>query len=392
MALRSFKLKDFKAQLGTLKLADFTPPPRKVVLLPDTQFFVRSVAVADSALPEEVATQVELALEGLSPFPLTQMAYAYYWTPGSPQALVYAAYKKRFTADQTDDWQDAEVVLPTFVTLLNAQVQPSTTFVLTTDTTVTAISWGESGDVPAAVIARPFPPEATDADRAAVREELLRNFDSTRAIDLAGVPTLESETTDGEYLFTCGSVSSMFQREQLDRLDVRDKDALIAIREGRKRDLVMWRAFIGCGVAIALCLVLEFGLVGLKLWENSRRRTVDRQTPLVEKIRNENLVASRIEELSTKRLRPFLMIGKAGAKRPDQDTILFKLAQTDDSDKETIHINATTTSLPALDTFRDALSSLGTVRVSPGQTGGGVTPFRVSIKFRPEVLDPPPGR
>jgi hypothetical protein len=383
----SFKLKDLKLQLATLRLADFTPPPRKVVLLPDTQFFVRSVAIAEGAQPGEVATQVELALEGLAPFALSQMAFAYYWTPGSQQALVYAAYRKRFTVEQTDDWQDAEAVLPAFAVLLNAQVQPFTTLILATETTITAINWGASGDVPTAVVSRPFPPEATDADRAIVREELLRNFDAGRAIDLPALPVLAAETDNGEYTFTSGPVSSTFTREQLDVLDVRDKDALVAIREARKRDVIMWRAFVGCALAVAACLAMEVGLVGLKFWDRSRAHKIERQAPAVELIRNGNTFATRIEELSTKRLRPFLMIQLAASKKTP--SIVFKLAQTDDKDRDTLHIDASTTSLNDLDAFRAALSDISTPIVEPGRTEGDVTTFRVTVKFRPELLNPP---
>jgi hypothetical protein len=49
------------------------PAPKKVVLLPDHAFFVRMVPLAGGATAADVRAQVELALEGLSPFPVSHL-------------------------------------------------------------------------------------------------------------------------------------------------------------------------------------------------------------------------------------------------------------------------------------------------------------------------------
>src|SRR3954467_7049207 len=87
------------------------PPPPKVALLPDALFFTRLVPIAAGASPVEVTAQVELALEAVSPFPLAQLYYGWFWKPGLEKAFVYAAYRRRFTTDQTAAWADAELVL-----------------------------------------------------------------------------------------------------------------------------------------------------------------------------------------------------------------------------------------------------------------------------------------
>src|SRR5271165_7255472 len=87
------------------------PPPPRVVLLSDALFFTHVVAVADDASaggPAGVAEQAELSLEALSPFLLNQLYYGYYWVPGSAKALVFAAYRRRFTVEQTAVWLGAE--------------------------------------------------------------------------------------------------------------------------------------------------------------------------------------------------------------------------------------------------------------------------------------------
>ena len=90
----------------------FTPPPRQAAVLPDGRFFARVIDVAPDATAADVAAQVELALETLAPFPLPQLFHGHLWKAGIPRALVYAAYRKRFLADESDGWSSAEVVLP----------------------------------------------------------------------------------------------------------------------------------------------------------------------------------------------------------------------------------------------------------------------------------------
>ncbi|HEY9155163.1 MAG TPA: hypothetical protein VIM69_08535, partial [Opitutaceae bacterium] len=122
----------------SLNRLSFKAPPPRVVLLPDHLFFVRSVPVTEGAAEADVSAQIELALEGLAPFPLAQMFYGYRWTPGSKHALVYASYRKRFSNEETDTWEDADVVLPHFAALLGAKVDSSTTLVNANGETLTA--------------------------------------------------------------------------------------------------------------------------------------------------------------------------------------------------------------------------------------------------------------
>ena len=63
------------------------PPPPRVVILPDAVFFSRSIEVPPAATEAEVVSQVGLALEALSPFPLAHLYYGYYRPPGAGRAL-----------------------------------------------------------------------------------------------------------------------------------------------------------------------------------------------------------------------------------------------------------------------------------------------------------------
>src|SRR5580692_2246962 len=99
-------------------------PAPDVVLLPDALFFVRAISVADGTPPADLVAQAELALEALAPFPLAQLYYGFYHPPGIPLALLYVAYRKRFTTEQTAAWAGADLVVPSFVALLGGEENP----------------------------------------------------------------------------------------------------------------------------------------------------------------------------------------------------------------------------------------------------------------------------
>ncbi|HYD85749.1 MAG TPA: hypothetical protein VEA63_16895, partial [Opitutus sp.] len=231
------------------------PPPPKVVLLPDAMFFTRAVPIAAGSSPASAAGQVELALETLSPFPPPQLYHGFYWEPGAERALVFAAYRRRFAADQTADWENAELVIPAFASLLGGDVQSDTTVIVPSEEGLTAIVW-ENGPVPAKVVFRPLAADASDEDRARARDELLGATPRNRSIVLTASPNVETSRREREIAFRAEAFSSRLSAERAGAMDVRDKDALAALRNARRRDLVMWRAFLAC---VAALIILGLG-------------------------------------------------------------------------------------------------------------------------------------
>ena len=62
--------------------------PDELVLAPSDRFFVCTVPIAGDA---NVAAQVELALEEISPFPLAQLYYGHLLAPDRSRALAFAS-------------------------------------------------------------------------------------------------------------------------------------------------------------------------------------------------------------------------------------------------------------------------------------------------------------
>lgn len=373
----------------SVKRFSLKAPPPRVVLVPDGLFFVRSVPIGEAADADSVASQVDLALEALAPFPLAQLYYGHFWAPGARSAVVYAAYRKRFTAEQTEAWSNAEIVLPAFATLLTAPVQAATTVVLTLEDGITAIHWAEPNEVPTAIVSRSWTQDTSAAEKLRARDEILRSLGGTRSvIDLDSLPVIEGNTGGTEFTFRAGSLGAVFTREQLDSMDVRDKADLLGRRRARMRDLYLWRGFLACVAGVALAALLEVGVVGGRVWLRSRHALVEKQAPVVSDIMRANTLAARIQELSTNRLRPIEMIELISAKRPP--SLLF--VQTTTAGLYTLDIRAQTSNPGEVAVFQAAVRQMPEIQKfdAPAQdqrtTNEGVSTFRLLITFKPDAF------
>ena len=373
--------------LSSPKRFSFAVPPPKVVLLPDALFFVRAVPIGEAATPAEVATQVELAIESLAPFPLSQLFYGHFFRPGAKHALAYAVYRKRLTQEQIDAWADAELVMPTFAALLASHVERPTALFMTTAEGLTAVHWTDPNDVPNSIIAYAWTPETGEGERELVRYEVSRALEGARTVvNIEGAPEITGEGDDDRFVFRAASIgTSAFTREQIDALDVRDKDDLQARRHARSRDLILWRAFAISAAGIALALTLEFAVGAGKLWQRGRVQTVEAQAPIVARIQTAQNLAERIDELSTKRLQPFEMISAISQQKPASVVFLSTTAK----DLYTLEVEAQTNVSADLITYRDMLMGLPTcekVEIQDQRTRDGTATFRLLVTFKPEAF------
>ncbi len=367
-----------------------SPPAPKVALLPDGLFFVRAVDVPADVAPGEVGLQVELALETLAPFPLAQLYYGYFWTPGSARALVFAAYRRRFTSDQVAAWEGAELVIPAFAALVGGAAAPATTVLLASAEGLTALHW-DAGPVPAQVLFSPLSPEAPEEERARARDELLRRLPSREIIDLVAPPVAESAATDRELVFRCGEFVSRLPREAASALDMRDKEELLLLRRGRGRALWLWRALLGCFIAAGAMALGEVLLLAGGLWQTTRLAQLHAQAPGVEQIITAQSLAHRINELSTKRLLPLEMlttlVGSHNEIKPP--SVVFTRMYT--SGELGLTIEAQTSNPGDINVYQNALSALpavGSVVVKNPRQQNNVTIFTLIVTFKPGVLQP----
>lgn len=371
------------------------PPPPKVAFLPDALFFTRPVAVAAGATPAEAAVQVELALEGISPFPLAQLYYGWFWRPGSEHALVFAAYRRRFTSEQTAAWAGVDLVLPAFAAVLGAAVEPATTVILAAPEGFTAVHW-ESGPVPAKILGRPVEPEASDEERARAREELVRAVGGSKVIiDLAAAPAAEPALSDREVAFRSGDFRSVAPATVAAALDVRDKDELAALRASRRRDVLLWRVATGCAAALVLLAAGEVARWGGLQWQKVRLTKLAAQRPRVEAIMASNALATRIEDLATKRLLPLemltIVLGGADSSLLPPGMMFTSVKAGSASGLYTLIIDAQTSNAGQVSVYQTALEKLPAcekVDVQLRNTRGELTTFTLTVTFKPEAVRP----
>ncbi|OIQ97104.1 hypothetical protein GALL_209290 [mine drainage metagenome] len=359
----------------------------QVVLLPDLFFFARSVPIEtgpDAAKPQE---QVELALEGLSPFPVAQLYHGALRCGSGASSLVFAAYRRRFPQEQVDQWAGADLVVPTFCALLGMSVEPSTTCVYCSDDSCTAVVW-DSAAMPSRVLVRPLPDEATPEQRAEVRDALLREIGGTvHLLELPEPPTPAPSGDEDAYAFSAGDRTLSLPKTLAAGCDVRPREDLDRHRRGQRRDLVLWRVLMGAAIALVVLAAGEIALAVGWGFERTRRQKSDVQRPIVERIANAQALAFRIDELSTKRLLPFEMLDAIGTVRPK--TIQFTKCTT--SGHDVMRIEAQTATPGDVAGFQSALSrlpSVGHVEIGDMSSRDRLTRFTLMVTFKADVLKP----
>lgn len=361
------------------------PPAPSVALLPDSHFFVRTVQVEEGADAVAVASQVELALETMSPFPVAQLYHGHFWVPGAGQVLVFAAYRRRFMVEETDAWRGVEWVSPTFATVLGLDFAPATTVIVPGSDSLTAVSWDKS-PVPRLVLVRALPPEADAETRQLLRDELVREVGGTvRLIELPAQPEAVRSPDENRYAFRSGDVELTLQREACLNLDVRPKDELAQLRRAKQRDLLLWRIFMGTAAAVGLLLLGEGAIFGGAFWQKSRMSLFNSQRPVVEKIMTAQALSNRIDELSTKRLLPFEMISVLNQKRPK----VIQFLRTTTVGLFGMEIDARTANATEVSAYKAALAenaAIESVEVKEERSRDQLTTFTLVVKFKPEAM------
>jgi hypothetical protein len=369
------------------------PPPPKVALLPSGLFFTRVISLAPGT-PPEVAAQVELAVEGLSPFPLTQLYYGSVVAPDGGKAFVFAAYRRRFTAEQVMQWDGAEAVLPAFAVTFGAKLDAGAAILIWESETVTGVL-GSGAGIPERVASRLVPAEAGQEEKSQIRAELLTTLGTTAVLhELNTLPVPQAGKADRELVFEVGEFSSRLAPAVTSAADVRDRGELAVLRSARQRDRILWRTILGMAAVLGLLGVGEFALVGGRAWQGVRIARFNAQKPVVEKIMTAQDLANRIEDLATKQLLPLEMLTElvgVNLERKPSD-IQFTRVQTDKSrGLYTVVIDAQTTNAPQMSVYQAALEKLPSkekVEFLPQPSRGQFATFRIIFTFKPGALKP----
>lgn len=357
-------------------------PLRRIVLLPDHLFFARVVPTSQDAAVAR--SEAEIAIEALSPFPLAQLYYGYFHVPGSARAVVYAAYRRRFTTERAEEWREADLVLPNFAAVFGDSQASAGTWLVHGEGSIVAVRW-DGQPVPADVLIRPVPSED---QRPSVRDSLLLELPVGERIREATEPLIADESSSGPaFTFRANESEFVLSAEQAAEIDVRDKAELQKLRRAQARDRALWRTFLVCVAAIGIALAGELTLAAARVWQGARQTKVFAQRPVVASIMTAQSLTRRIDELSTKRLRPFEMLAMISA--PDVRPRSIQFLRTTTSGLYGLEVDAQTEAATEVGTYRNALSALpgiAKVELSGLETRGRMATFHLVITYKPEAL------
>jgi hypothetical protein len=356
-------------------------PPPPVVLARGDAFFVRRVALAEG---EPVEAQVTLALEGMAPFPPEQLYHGYLPAADGRSALVFAAFRRRFDALETELWEIAALVTPDFVPLLLVKPAGAGVTLRVAEGRVTALAWREGEDLPEVVIVRTGGPEQV----AALLEEVRARAGLTAEAEL-----IESV---GDFTLRAGGEGefTVFEGERLVAplpvawtagADVRDPEFLAARRRAGVRDHWLWRGLLGAAAVLALAALLQVGSGGFGLLTRRREAQVGAQKPVVAQIDAAQMLANRIAELSEKRLMPFEMMAMINPARPE--SVVFQRLVT--RGLLGLEVEAQAVNPEDVGAYANALKALpalASVQTREVRARDGVTSFILALEFKADGL------
>ena len=357
-----------------------------LILLSAARFFVRRVPLVAG---QDVVAQVELSLETIGPFTPGQLYYGYCLSGDGNQALVFAAYRRNFSAADTAAWSTASAVLPEFAVWLGqATAVPAGVWLHEQGQTITALIWDGAGELPAGVLTR----EAPGDSMVALREELLREAGNRFGVAAQASRTFQGAVTASalgkEGLTLKGAQqSTLLSLAQMRAMDVRDKTELAGQLGRHKRDRALWLAFASAVAGLAACLVAESGLLVSNVLAARQRHGLEANAAAVRQIEEADQLAGRMENFARQSLRPLEMLVVLDGTRPAS----VEFVQASTRGPRQMELEAQTANAADPQEYEKALkghAGVEKVELHDLRTSGGKTTFLVTVTFKPGFAGP----
>ncbi len=357
------------------------PPPSPCLLARGEAFFVRrATLVAD----EPAAAQLLLAVEGMAPFPPEQLYHGHVLSADGRAALVFASFRRRFTAEETADWVTAALVTAEFVPLLAVSGEGDRIVVHVGGERISALAWRSGEDLPEAVLVRQG---GEDGVQVVIQELRARvNFGADVTVQqLTGTLALLPESNGALEALCEGQSLGSVPAARLAGADVRDPDFLLERRRAEQRDVWLWRGLLGVAALLALSAILDVGAGAFGIYGSKLRAQVVAQTDAVRQTETAQSLANRIAELSEKRLMPFEMLALINPARPD--SVVFQRVVT--RGLTALEVEAQANNAEDVGSYSNALKALpalSSVKTRVDGVRDGVTRFVLTLEFKPEAL------
>ena len=357
----------------------FSKQRASAALLPGNRFFVRLIALE----PENIESQVSLAIETVSPFPSEQMLMGYITSPDNKWALAYAAHRRRFTAEESFAWPDDCQVIPEFLALLGERPDRGGILIHEGTDLLTALAWNENQPLPSSIIV---------VDKKDSSTELL----AKEIIERSGLPSnvpvinkkgeFSSTRNDSQLVLNCNNGKLfLLSSNQLDSADIRDADFLSTRRKKERVNKLLWNtARIAVGIII-ISFIFEISAFLINWRSNNLRLINESRQPAIQEIESAQAISTRITDMNTKAPLPLEMLAVVNEFRPA--TVDFQRVSCKNNTQ--IEIEARTTNASDVYAFEKSLkerSEISFVATKDMRARDNFTTFSITVTFKPETL------
>ncbi len=363
-----------------------------MVVEPGDYFFVRRFELPAGMAAGEVAGFVELQLEELSPFPLDQLSHGHVVSRDGLAVLVYAAYRRRFTAERTENWNRARFVMPDFAPALRLRYERDTVVFFQSEAALTALRYEGGRELPVRVASRPLPTEISTEVIDRVRGVLVGLVEGSGMTPIELRVTSKPQQRAQGLVFVLGPDGGNGSAEEVVlptaecwAMDVRDSAFVARQRRRLGLDLVMWRIVQGAAAALALLLLGELVLLGFRGYAGWLSARVAAQAPIAAALEDKDLVANRLTDFGRSGLSPFSMLATVWAPKPA--TIYFTRATAEG--RNNLVIDANTQNVADVNAYEAALrrmSEVESVEVRNQRSREDGTTFSIVITFRADAF------
>lgn len=279
-------------------------------LLPGNRFFVRLFSVEGT----DVAAQVNLQLEAISPFPLEQMLVGHINSPDGKQVLAYSAHRRRFTPEESFAWPENCPVVPEFLALCGHRLPAGGVVVHKGYERLTALAWKAGDSLPSAVVVT----DLADHDEAGIAHEAASHAELAADCPVEIITgELTGKIIDGALTLTAeGQESFTIPKAQLDDADIRDGDFLAERRKKERTNLVIWSIAQACAATLALSLIGEGASFFIHNRSGALEAQIEKAKPGIDELKDLDGISTRLADLGVKRLLPLEMLALVNEKRP----------------------------------------------------------------------------
>ncbi len=380
-------------------------PERTLLLVPGHFFYGHRFAVPVEMPPSEVPAFIELALEGVSPFPLEQLAWGFIHEPTEGQAYAYATSLGRLRQYIGEQGLESfHYALPGFIAQYGVVFRRPTVRFIAQHGAVTALLYAEGKRLPLRSVSRQTKSELPDNTQILETRDLIAKALPAEAKDATveeGIWVGEGYTIDGHdrpvfnlrHITRDGPGKQITHTPELNptalwNADLRDRQFQNKERRERSISQGLWLGLKGIAAAAVLLVLLQITLWGMLGWLSSRQSTINAQAPAVQRVEESDLLALQLTEAAEQSLRPIRMLEVVNADRPPQ--IFFTRTQSLEYNQLSIQ-GQSTQGIPLVNTYEQALRRVeGVVRVEQSaRTQGGRTTFDMTVTFSDDLLNSP---